>query len=71
MPETIAEKRKTIGNDGGRPPRVRLIDPEDEADVAVEEERRGVPMIVRKRPTRSSIFRDASLMLSTPSVRTL
>ena len=66
MPETIAEKRKTIGMRGVDHQGFALIDPKMNPTYPWRRNADGMPMIVMNRPTLSSIRRDSSLMLSTP-----
>jgi len=71
MPETIAEKRKTMGITGVDHHGFALIEPKMNPTYPWSRNADGMPMIVMKRPSLSSILRDSSLTLSTPRLSTL
>ena len=70
MPDTMAEKRNTIGITGVDHHGFALTEPKMKPTYPCRRKAEGMPTIVMKRPSLSSMRRDSSLMLSTPRVRT-
>src|SRR5450759_5408099 len=67
IPDTMAEKRKTIGMSGVDHQGFALIEPKMNPTYPCRRKEDGLPTIVRKVPSLWSIRSDSSEMLSTPS----